>query len=126
MADYYLFQMLFYTHAVPLPLFLIIMPQLRVIALTLTSYLWYILALNIIAQIYCVHSVHVLSTKESSVTISFLLTARKFISLIISSIVFKNQLTIYHIFGSVLVSIGSYFYFDFFAKKQECISYKNK
>ncbi|XP_047525964.1 UDP-xylose and UDP-N-acetylglucosamine transporter-like [Pieris napi] len=117
-------EMLFYTHAIPLPLFLIIMPELGAIALSLPSYLWYILVLNIIAQFYCANSVHILGTKESSVTVTFILTVRKFVSLIISSVVFKNSLTIYHVVGTVLVVIGTYFYF--FVNKQQPLSSSKK
>ncbi|VVC98279.1 unnamed protein product [Leptidea sinapis] len=41
--------------------------------------------------------------------------------------IFKNSITIYHIVGSVLVFIGTYFYFDFFYNmKQHPVKYKKK
>ncbi|XP_045760796.1 UDP-xylose and UDP-N-acetylglucosamine transporter-like [Maniola jurtina] len=119
-------EMLFYTHMLPLPLFLSIYPQLHSIASDLSSTLWLILFVNIIFQFYCTHSVHELATRENSTTVTFILTLRKFVSLMISSIVFKNNLTMLHIFGTVFVVLGTYFYFDFFAgRKQQPVSYKN-
>lgn len=112
-------EMVFYTHSLPLPLFLGIFPQLYNTTFSLTSFCWLILALNIVTQIYCSHSVHELATKETSMTVTFILTLRKFVSLLISSIVFKNNLTLLHIIGAVLVTVGTYFYFDFFAARKQ-------
>ncbi|XP_023946708.2 UDP-xylose and UDP-N-acetylglucosamine transporter [Bicyclus anynana] len=118
-------EMLFYTHMVPLPLFLGIYPQLKGIATSLPSTLWLILSINIISQFYCTHSVHELATRETSTTVTFILTLRKFVSLMISTIVFKNNLTVLHVIGTVFVVAGTYFYFDFFAgRNQQPVSYK--
>ncbi|CAG4927051.1 unnamed protein product [Colias eurytheme] len=120
-------EMLFYTHAIPLPLFLGILPQLNSTILSLPINMWFILVLNLVSQFYCSHSVHELATKETSVTVTFILTVRKFVSLLISSIVFKNSLTVYHVVGTLFVVIGTYFYFDFFVrKKQEPVSFKKE
>ncbi|XP_013144602.1 PREDICTED: UDP-xylose and UDP-N-acetylglucosamine transporter-like [Papilio polytes] len=119
-------EMLFFTHCIPLPLFLTIYLQLKNIAFSMSSYLWLILALNIVSQFFCAHSVHDLATKENSVTVTFILTIRKFISLLLSSVVFKNNLTILHVFGTILVVVGTYIYFDCFkSKKQRPVSLKN-
>ncbi|KPJ14556.1 UDP-xylose and UDP-N-acetylglucosamine transporter [Papilio machaon] len=120
-------EMLFFTHCIPLPLFLTIYPQLKNIALSMSSDLWLILALNVVSQFFCAHSVHALATKEDSVTVTFILTLRKFMSLLISSIVFKNNLTILHVLGTVLVVFGTYIYFDCFeSKKQRPVSLKDE
>lgn len=119
--------MLFYTHAIPLPLFLGIYPQLKDTSLDLTWDIWLFVILNIISQFYCTHSVHKLATKETTVTVTFILTLRKFLSLLISSILFKNNLTIFHIVGTVLVAVGTYVYFDYFSNvKQRPVSLKEK
>lgn len=119
--------MLFYTHAIPLPLFLGVYPQLLKTAFTLSSYMWSIIILNIVTQFYCTHSVHDLATKENSVTVTFILTLRKFVSLLISSVVFNNNFTKYHMMGTILVAIGTYMYFDFFkSRKQRPVSLKDK
>lgn len=58
-------------------------------------------------------------------TVTFILTLRKFVSLIISAIVFKNNLTLLHVIGTILVIVGTYFYFNFFKScKQQPISRK--
>ncbi|XP_059060350.1 UDP-xylose and UDP-N-acetylglucosamine transporter-like [Achroia grisella] len=120
-------EMLFYTHAIPLPFFLGIYPQLQESALSLSSYLWILVALNIVSQFYCTYSVHELATKETTVTVTFILTLRKFLSLLISTIVFKNNLTYLHVCGTVFVVVGTYIYFDFFKRKmQRPVSLKDK
>ncbi|XP_053601159.1 UDP-xylose and UDP-N-acetylglucosamine transporter-like [Plodia interpunctella] len=120
-------EMLFYTHCLPLPFFMVISPQLHSTALILPREIWFLIAFNILSQFYCTHSVHELATKETSVTVTFILTIRKFISLLISSIVFKNNVTFLHVFGSVCVALGTYVYFDFFrSRRQRPVSLKNK
>lgn len=106
--------MMFYTHAIPLPFFTAIYPQLQSTALSLPLDIWIIIALNILSQFFCTHAVHELATKETSVTVTFLLTVRKFISLLISSIVFKSRITVLHIVGTIFVIIGTCVYFNFF------------
>lgn len=120
-------EMLFYTHAIPLPFFLGIYPQLQDTAVSLTYDGWILIVLNIISQFYCTHSVHTLATKETAVTVTFILTLRKFISLLISSIVFKNNITYLHVIGSIFVVVGTCVYFDFFRRKrQRPVSLKDK
>ncbi|XP_063545890.1 UDP-xylose and UDP-N-acetylglucosamine transporter-like [Cydia strobilella] len=117
-------EMLFYTHALPLVMFIFITPHLYNTALTLDLETWLIVTLNIISQFFCTQSVHQLATKESSVTVTFILTLRKFVSLLLSSIVFKNNVTILHVAGTALVAVGTYVYFDFFVWKQTPVKYK--
>ncbi|CAH0699312.1 unnamed protein product [Spodoptera exigua] len=120
-------EMLFYTHAIPLPLFFTLSSPLLTTASILPFGAWVLIALNILSQFYCTHSVHELATKETSVTVTFILTLRKFASLLISTIVFKNNLNIYHVIGTVLVAIGTCVYFDFFsARRQRPVSIKTK
>lgn len=119
------FQMLFYTHALSLPLFLGMYPGLKNTAMNVSLYCWCFIALNMLSQIHCTHAVHELATKETSMTVTFILTLRKFVSLIISAIVFKNNLTLLHVIGTILVIVGTYFYFNFFKSwKQQPISRK--
>ncbi|CAH1643711.1 unnamed protein product [Spodoptera littoralis] len=120
-------EMLFYTHAIPLPVFFGLSPQLLSTAAILPFAAWVLIALNILSQFYCTHSVHELATKETSVTVTFILTLRKFASLLISTIVFKNNLNIYHVIGTMLVAIGTCVYFNFFsARRQRPVSMKTK
>ncbi|XP_041974665.1 UDP-xylose and UDP-N-acetylglucosamine transporter-like [Aricia agestis] len=118
-------EMLFFTHALPLPLFVSIVPELKNIMLNLTRDIWLVIVLNILSQVFCAQSVHELAAKETSMTVTFILTIRKFVSLLISSIFFKNNLTMLHVVGTVFVVVGTYFYFDFFsARKQKPVSFK--
>ncbi|XP_072935289.1 UDP-xylose and UDP-N-acetylglucosamine transporter-like [Epargyreus clarus] len=120
-------EMLFYTHALPLPLFLGIYPQLKSTAIILSWEIWSIVAVNIISQFFCAHYVHKLATKEPSVTVTFILTIRKFVSLLISSIVFKNSLTLLHMLGTIFVVVGTWYYFDFYSHRQQRpVSLKDK
>ncbi|KAG6449813.1 hypothetical protein O3G_MSEX006264 [Manduca sexta] len=120
-------EMLFYTHAIPMPLFIGIYPELVDISQKLTWGLWICVVLNILSQYYCTHSVHNLATKETTVTVTFILTLRKFLSLLISSIVFKNNLTIFHVVGTLFVAVGTYVYFDYFTgTRQRPVSIKDK
>ncbi|XP_028158280.1 UDP-xylose and UDP-N-acetylglucosamine transporter-like [Ostrinia furnacalis] len=107
-------EMMFFTHALPLPFFLAISSELVHTGWSLSWDIWLLIALNIISQFYCTHSVHKLATKETSVTVTFILTLRKFVSLLISSVVFKNNLTSLHILGTICVTIGTLIYFNFF------------
>ncbi|XP_073958430.1 UDP-xylose and UDP-N-acetylglucosamine transporter-like [Choristoneura fumiferana] len=119
-------EMLFYTNAIPLPLFLALYPQLHSTAYSLPINTWLLIAMNIISQFYCTHSVHKLATRESSVTVTFILTLRKFVSLLLSSVVFKNNLTVFHVVGTLLVGAGTYVYFDYFERKQQPVSFKKE
>ncbi|XP_047032743.1 UDP-xylose and UDP-N-acetylglucosamine transporter-like [Helicoverpa zea] len=120
-------EMLFYTHAIPMPLFFGISSQLMNESTDLPLDGWLLIGLNILSQFYCTHSVHDLATKETSVTVTFILTLRKFASLLISTIVFKNNLNIFHVIGTLLVAVGTCVYFDFFsAKRQQPVTMKSK
>ncbi|CAG9109848.1 unnamed protein product [Plutella xylostella] len=112
-------EMMFYTYAIPLPMFMAMYPQMAESTSSLQSDTWVLIAVNIMCQYYCTNSVHVLSTKETSVTINLILTLRKFMSLLISSIVFKNNITYLHVVGSVLVMIGTFIYFDCFTSRKQ-------
>lgn len=119
-------QMMFYTFALPMPLFLTMYPQMRDTASSIPTNIWFLIIMNIISQFCCTYSVHKLATNETSVTVTFILTLRKFASLLFSSVVFKSNLTIYHIVGTFLVIFGTYVYFDdFFSRKQVSISLKD-
>lgn len=111
--------MLFYTNLLPLPVFLGIAPQLLETSYSLSRALWFLVALSIVSQFHCTNAVHSLATRENSVTVTFILTLRKFVSLIISSVVFKNNLTAMHVAGSVFVIVGTFIYFDCFMSRQQ-------
>ncbi|KAJ2946668.1 hypothetical protein O0L34_g12727 [Tuta absoluta] len=120
-------EMMFYTYALTLPFFVGIYSDIKDKMLNSSIDVWFLIALSIIFQYYCTHSVHLLATKESSMTVTFILTLRRFVSLLISSIVFKNNLTYLHVIGTVFVAVGTYVYFDFFtSRRQQPVSFKSK
>ena len=55
----------------------------------------------------CINSVYVLTTECTSLTVTLVVTLRKFVSLLFSILYFKNDFTIYHWIGTVLVFAGT-------------------
>lgn len=112
---------LFYTHLLPLPFFLMLTNNIwdhSVIAMTTEEYLvpvigvgmplqiFYLIA-NVLTQYLCISSVYVLTTECSSLTVTLVVTLRKFVSLLFSIVYFSNPFTIYHWIGTLLVFIGT-------------------
>jgi solute carrier family 35 (UDP-xylose/UDP-N-acetylglucosamine transporter), member B4 len=58
--------------------------------------------------------VFVLTTECSSLTVTLVLTLRKFTSLIISIIYFNNPFTITHWIGTIMVFFGTLLFTNFF------------
>lgn len=112
---------LFYTHLMPLPGFLILYKNIwdhTIIANTSEPYaipilgaeipiLWVYLIGNVLTQYICISSVYVLTTECTSLTVTLVVTLRKFVSLIFSIVYFSNPFTIYHWVGTLLVFIGT-------------------
>ncbi|XP_019866445.1 UDP-xylose and UDP-N-acetylglucosamine transporter [Aethina tumida] len=69
--------------------------------------IWAYLILNVVTQYLCISSVYVLTTECSSLTVTLVITLRKFLSLIFSIVYFQNPFTIAHWFGTVLVFVGT-------------------
>lgn len=120
--DFYLYMSLFsFQHLLPLPGFLLIYSNIKdhiIIAnasepveLPFIGYaipiLWIYLILNSLTQYLCISSVFVLTTECTSLTVTLVVTLRKFISLIFSIIYFNNPFTIYHWVGTSLVFLGT-------------------
>ncbi|KAH8382006.1 hypothetical protein KR009_001313 [Drosophila setifemur] len=112
---------LYYTHLLPLPAFFLMQENIRThwhLALEGESYkvplmdlavpliLLYLLG-NVLAQHLCISSVYTLTTECSSLTVTLILTLRKFISLVFSIIYFRNPFTVYHWLGTLLVFVGT-------------------
>ena len=55
----------------------------------------------------CISSVFELTSHVSSLTVTLVLTLRKFASLVFSIIYFGNNFTLYHWLGTVLVFVGT-------------------
>ncbi len=69
--------------------------------------LWLYLIGNTLTQYVCISSVFVLTTECTSLTVTLVLTLRKFISLIISILYFQNPFTLLHWIGTILVFVGT-------------------
>lgn len=69
--------------------------------------MWLYLIGNTLTQYVCISSVFVLTTECASLTVTLVLTLRKFVSLIISIIYFQNPFTIWHWIGTILVFYGT-------------------
>lgn len=112
---------LFYTHLLPLPFFLLLTNNIwehTIIATNSEPYAvpllgtevplqWFYLAGNVLTQYLCISSVYVLTTECSSLTVTLVVTLRKFVSLLFSIVYFRNPFTIYHWVGTTLVFIGT-------------------
>lgn len=110
-----------FQHLLPLPGFLLIYSNIKdhiIIAnasepveLPFIGYaipiLWIYLILNSLTQYLCISSVFMLTTECTSLTVTLVVTLRKFISLIFSIIYFNNPFTIYHWVGTSLVFLGT-------------------
>jgi UDP-xylose/UDP-N-acetylglucosamine transporter B4 len=78
--------------------------------------LWMLILLNVVTQYLCISSVYVLTTECTSLTVTLVITLRKFLSLMFSIVYFQNPFTIFHWFGSALVFIGTLLFAEVFTK----------
>lgn len=117
---------LFYTHALPLPGFLLLAPDimahwsilmasapivLPVLNINIPSMLLYLIG-NVLTQYLCISSVFVLTTECASLTVTLVVTLRKFLSLLFSILYFNNPFTTYHWLGTGLVFGGTLLFSD--------------
>ncbi|XP_048409864.1 UDP-xylose and UDP-N-acetylglucosamine transporter [Stegostoma tigrinum] len=115
---------LFYNHFLPLPAFLLFtsdiyhhgvlfnqseLMEIALLGITLPV-MWFYLVLNVLTQYICIRGVFILTTECTSLTVTLVVTLRKFISLIFSIVYFKNPFTFWHWFGTVVVFIGTLTY----------------
>ncbi|PAV80311.1 hypothetical protein WR25_16718 [Diploscapter pachys] len=71
---------------------------------------WAAILLICILQYICVNNVYRLTAVTSSLSVTMVISLRKFLSLFISFIVFGNPFNVFHICGTVFVFIGSMIY----------------
>lgn len=123
---------LFYTHLLPLPFFLMLYNNIwehTVIATNSAVYTvpvvgadlplqWAYLIGNVLTQYLCISSVYVLTTECSSLTVTLVVTLRKFVSLLFSIVYFSNPFTIYHWIGTLLVFIGTIIFTEVIPRMQ--------
>lgn len=121
---------LYYTHLLPLPFFLtlgfniwdhlklalasepMIVPVINIYIPKLIGYL----IGNVLTQYMCISSVFVLTTECTSLTVTLVITLRKFLSLIFSIIYFKNPFTVYHWIGTFLIFTGTVIFTEIIPK----------
>ncbi|KAK7891894.1 hypothetical protein WMY93_023857 [Mugilogobius chulae] len=115
---------LFYNHCLPLPGFLLLSTDiyrhclyfsqstpmtLPVVGLTVPI-LWFYLFMNVLTQYVCIRGVFILTTECASLTVTLVVTLRKFLSLIFSIIYFQNPFTAWHWVGTAVVFVGTLLY----------------
>lgn len=112
---------LYYTHLLPLPAFLLLYRNMwehvqianssNMFTLPFVDFdlplMWVYLIGNCLTQYLCISSVYVLTTECSSLTVTLVITLRKFVSLLFSIVYFRNPFTIYHWIGTLLVFMGT-------------------
>lgn len=116
---------LFYTHALPLPGFLLLAPDImnhfnialasstiNVLGLVDVPNMILCLLGNVITQYICISAVFVLTTECASLTVTLVVTLRKFLSLLFSIWYFQNPFTTGHWLGTVLVFGGTILFSD--------------
>ncbi|ELW68790.1 UDP-xylose and UDP-N-acetylglucosamine transporter [Tupaia chinensis] len=111
-------------HALPLPGFIFLASdiydhavlfnksefyQVPVIGVTMPI-MWFYLLMNVITQYVCIRGVFILTTECASLTVTLVVTLRKFVSLIFSILYFQNPFTLWHWLGTVFVFIGTVMY----------------
>ncbi|CAD1472914.1 unnamed protein product, partial [Heterotrigona itama] len=124
---------LYYTHLLPLPFFLTLAPNIwdhftyalssepmQIINLQIPKLIVYLIG-NVLTQYVCISSVFVLTAECTSLTVTLVITLRKFLSLIFSIIYFKNSFTIYHWIGTILVFLGTIIFTEVIPKIAENI-----
>ncbi|ENN76836.1 UDP-xylose and UDP-N-acetylglucosamine transporter [Dendroctonus ponderosae] len=71
------------------------------------SVIWLYLILNVLTQYLCISSVYVLTAECTSLTVTLVITLRKFLSLVFSIVYFQNPFTTAHWIGTALVFGGT-------------------
>ncbi|XP_046388400.1 UDP-xylose and UDP-N-acetylglucosamine transporter [Ischnura elegans] len=112
---------LYYTHLMPMPGFLLLYKNIwdhamilsqsepiatPVIGVLMPKLVLYLIG-NVLTQYLCISSVYVLTTECSSLTVTLVVTLRKFVSLLFSIVYFQNPFTIAHWIGTILVFSGT-------------------
>ncbi|XP_016100982.1 UDP-xylose and UDP-N-acetylglucosamine transporter-like [Sinocyclocheilus grahami] len=72
--------------------------------------MWLYLLMNVITQYVCIRGVFILTTECASLTVTLVVTLRKFLSLIISILYFHNPFTAWHWVGTAVVFLGTLLY----------------
>ncbi|XP_043287558.1 UDP-xylose and UDP-N-acetylglucosamine transporter-like isoform X2 [Venturia canescens] len=113
---------LFYVHVLALPFFISLLPNIykhfiiivqsrpiEIIGFMIPRSILHLIG-NLLTQYMCVCSIFKLITEYSSLTVTLVLTLRKFCSLLISVMYFNDAFTIYHWIGTIFVFSGTFMY----------------
>lgn len=121
---------LFYTHILALPTFLPLMTdvtshfhkmfqspdiEIPVVLLKAPSTLIFLI-INIICHYICIKSVYFLASECSSLTVTLIVTLRKFSSLVISIYYFQNPFTFIHWIGTTFILVGTIIFTELVTK----------
>uniref|UniRef100_A0AAZ1XJ62 Solute carrier family 35 member B4 n=1 Tax=Oreochromis aureus TaxID=47969 RepID=A0AAZ1XJ62_OREAU len=115
---------LFYNHCLPLPGFLLLSTNIYSHCVLFNQstpvlipgvelsvpIMWIYLLINVITQYVCIRGVFILTTECASLTVTLVVTLRKFLSLIFSIIYFQNPFTTWHWVGTAVVFVGTLLY----------------
>ncbi|CAJ1056334.1 UDP-xylose and UDP-N-acetylglucosamine transporter [Xyrichtys novacula] len=115
---------LFYNHCLPLPGFLLLSTNIYNHAVYFSQstpvvvpvvghsvpIMWVYLVVNVITQYVCIRGVFILTTECASLTVTLVVTLRKFFSLIFSILYFQNPFTTWHWVGTAVVFLGTLLY----------------
>lgn len=83
--------------------------------------LWAYLGGNVVTQYVCIRSVYILTSECTSLTVTLVVTLRKFMSLMFSIFYFQNPFTVYHWIGTVLVFGGTLIFVELASKIRQAI-----
>ncbi|KHJ77709.1 UAA transporter family protein, partial [Oesophagostomum dentatum] len=127
---------MFVIHAVSLPLFSLMGADIMAAARKFNESapfefggfsvpsLWVYLFLSCILQYYCIRFVYRLNAEVEALTVTLVVTLRKFLSLVVSIWWFQNPFTGQHWMGAFLVFAGTLAFADIWSKKD--VEKKNK
>ncbi|KAJ7357777.1 hypothetical protein OS493_023254 [Desmophyllum pertusum] len=83
--------------------------------------LWAYVAGNVVTQYICIRSVYVLTSECTSLTVTLVVTLRKFMSLMFSIFYFQNPFTPFHWCGTVLVFGGTLIFVELATKIRDVL-----
>ncbi|CAB1446000.1 unnamed protein product [Pleuronectes platessa] len=126
---------LFYNHFLPLPGFLLLStdiyqhcihfsqsaPAVVPVVGVSVPIMWLYLLINVITQYVCIRGVFVLTTECASLTVTLVVTLRKFLSLIFSIMYFQNPFTTWHWVGTGVVFVGTLMYTEVWSSVQSAL-----
>jgi UDP-xylose/UDP-N-acetylglucosamine transporter B4 len=77
------------------------------------------LVVNFLSHYLCISSVYVLTTECTSLTVTLVITLRKFASIIYSILYFEHPFTFYHWTGTGLIIVGTIIFTEIITKLKE-------